>query len=106
MFEPPLMMRSFERSFSVRKPSPSSAPRSPVQSQPRAAPAGRFRVAPVAGHHGVAADDDLAGLAGRDVVAVASTTSTSTSACATPTDAMRSAQRGGVRRRGARARAR
>ncbi len=34
MFEPPEMIRSFERSFSVKNPSGSITPTSPVRSQP------------------------------------------------------------------------
>ena len=90
------MITSLERSFSVRKPSASSAPMSPVHSQPSRSVAARgLGVAPVAGHHRVAAHQHLADLAGRAASRPsASATRTSTSVCATPTEAMRSAWRG------------
>ncbi len=60
------MIRSFERSFSVRKPSASRQPTSPVCSQPLASVAARrLRIAPVALHHRRTAHQDLADLAGR-----------------------------------------
>ena len=66
------MIRSFERSFSVRKPSlveraEVAGPEPAVAQRLR----GRLRVAPVARHHRVAADDDLAGRADREIAAVA-----------------------------------
>ena len=79
MLLPPLMIRSLERSFSVRKPSSSKAPTSPVCSQPpRKVAALASRISPIAGHHHVAAAQNFADLAGRQRRSSSSVTRTST----------------------------
>src|SRR5262245_30259021 len=60
MFVPPLIIRSFERSLSVKKPSSSTLPRSPVCNQPP-----RSDSAVAWGLHHVAANHNLASLADR-----------------------------------------